>query len=245
MSEEYDISADAGEIADPAIDETIASRRGDDPRPEDEPPEGNFVENSIETSPEQKTKRKKERSAKQIATFEKARKKRLENIAKRKKERTAGRGAEEKGKETVAPEPAPVQPNPTVAPPGEINTPNQDTELIKHLQDEVQSQIGAGDKPPILKKPNRTQGSRRPIKQKKAKKQKFIYLTDSGDDYSEESSSSSEEEVIYVKKKPRQKKRKPKKVYYEEDYAMDAPEATMLGGHYQKPMSYSDVFKYA
>lgn len=232
MSEEYDISADAGEIADPAIDETIEIG-GDDPRPAEQRDE---PENSIETSPEQKTKRKKERSAKQIATFEKARKKRLENIAKRKKERTAGRGAEEKGKETVAPEPAPAAP--------EQDTPNQDTELIKHLQGEVQNQIvdsGIGDKPPILKKPQR----HKPIKQKKAKKQKFIYLTDSGDDYSEESSSSSEEEVIYVKKKPRQKKRKPKKVYYEEDYGMDAPEATMLGGHYQKPMSYSDVFKYA
>ena len=87
MSEEYDISANYGEMN--KMPSMIMPHQDDEPRENDEgeKPPSPPPPNAIETPVKERVNRKKVRSEKQKAVFEKARKKRLENIAKKKKVR--------------------------------------------------------------------------------------------------------------------------------------------------------------
>ena len=87
MSEEYDISANYGEMNN--MPSMIMPHQDHEQRENDEgeKPPSPPPQNAIETPVKERVNRKKVRSEKQKAVFEKARKKRLENIAKKKKVR--------------------------------------------------------------------------------------------------------------------------------------------------------------
>ena len=97
-------------------------------------------------------------------------------------------------------------------------------EQVKQLE-EIQNEVIKQE--PILKKP-----------QKQKKQKKVVYVEESS------SEESSEEEIVYVKRKPQKKPRR--KVVYQDDYGEEAE--FIQPPSYQrrnKPISFSDVFKYA
>lgn len=227
MSVEYDNSSVIGEeyrmapegiITDDNIDQlTEMATEAIPPQPEPEPQE--IPTNKMEAPIKEKVNRKKQRSQKQKETFEKARQKRLENIAKKKAEREAREKQVEADMDKVKETPMTTNP--------ELPSMEEQVKQLEEIQNEVIKQE------PILKKP--------PAKQKKEKKQKkVVYVEESS---SEESSS--EEEIVYVKRKPRKPRRK---VVYQDDFGEEAEFIQPPRGPYprrNKPISFSDVFKYA
>ncbi len=229
MSVEYDNSSMIGEeyrmapegiITDDNIEQLteMATEQGHqttiEPQPQSESPELEIPTNRMEAPVKDKVNRKKQRSQKQKETFEKARQKRLENIAKKKAEREAREKQVEADMDKVKETPQTTNP--------ELPSMEEQVKELEEIQNEVLKQE------PILKKP------------KQRKQKKVVYVEESS---SEESSS--EEEIVYVKRKP-QRKRKPKKVVYQDDYGEEAE--FIQPPTYQrrnKPISFSDVFKYA
>lgn len=174
--------------------------------------------NQMEATIKEKVNRKKQRSEKQKATFEKARQKRLENIANKKSQRKEIENQVlEEMNENSSPDKTPdtLEQGSSVEPIAPIlRNPTMEEDLIpRHL---VQD-------PPI---------------KKKKKKQRVVYIDPSS------SEESSEEEIIYVKqrKKAPQKQRQ-KKVVYQDDYGEQAE--FQQRPRRNKPISFSDVFKYS
>ena len=174
--------------------------------------------NQMEATIKEKVNRKKQRSEKQKATFEKARQKRLENIANKKSQRKEIENQVlEEMNEKSSPDKTPdtLEQGSSVEPIAPIlRNPTMEEDLIpRHL---VQD-------PPI---------------KKKKKKQRVVYIDPSS------SEESSEEEIIYVKqrKKAPQKQRQ-KKVVYQDDYGEQAE--FQQRPRRNKPISFSDVFKYS
>lgn len=185
--------------------------------------------NKMEAPIKDKVSRKKNRSEKQKATFEKARQKRLENIAKKKAERKAV-------EEQVAKDMDKVKETPMTTNP-ELPSMEEQVKELEEIQNEVMNaegiphRISKGDsvikQEPILKKP------------KKQKRQKVVYVEPSSS-----SEESSEEEVVYVRqRKPQRKPRR--KVVYQDDYGEEAEFRSVAPPRRTKPISFSDVFKYA
>lgn len=199
--------------------------------------------NKMEAPIKDKVSRKKNRSEKQKATFEKARQKRLENIAKKKAERKAVE--EQVAKDMDKVKETPMTPSskgggyggnaPTTNP--ELPSMEEQVKELEEIQNEVMNaegiphRISKGDsvikQEPILKKP------------KKQKRQKVVYVEPSSS-----SEESSEEEVVYVRqRKPQRKPRR--KVVYQDDYGEEAEFRSVAPPRRTKPISFSDVFKYA
>lgn len=176
--------------------------------------------NQMEATIKEKVNRKKQRSEKQKATFEKARQKRLENIANKKSQR----------KEIE---------NQVLEEMNEKSCPDKTPDTL-----EQGSALGGEPIAPILRNPTMEEDliprhlvQDPPIKKKK-KKQRVVYIDPSS------SEESSEEEIIYVKqrKKAPQKQRQ-KKVVYQDDYGEQAE--FQQRPRRNKPISFSDVFKYS
>ena len=231
MSESYDSFADIGEphrmapegiITEDNIEQLTQMATGS---------EGIDIEeeqNQMEAPIKDKVSRKKNRSEKQKATFEKARQKRLENIANKKSQRKEQKLDNQVLEETQ-----------------ENSSPGKNTDLINTLEEpsapdketltkeEIHYDRGPGiDAETILKK----------TKPKK-KKQKVVYI-----DPSSSEESSSEEEIIYVQRKKsktaKNKRSEPKKrVVYQDDYGEEAE--FQQRPRRNKPISFSDVFKYS
>tara|TARA_R110000772_G_scaffold40263_4_gene94277 strand:- start:511 stop:1128 length:618 start_codon:yes stop_codon:yes gene_type:complete len=205
MSESYDSFADIGEPHRMAPEGIITE---DNIEQLTQMATGGIEEeqNQMEAPIKDKVSRKKNRSEKQKATFEKARQKRLENIANKKSQRK-----EEKVD----------------------NVDNVVVEQVPMKEEEIHYDRGPGiDAETILKK----------TKPKK-KKQKVVYI-----DPSSSEESSSEEEIIYVQRKKsktaKNKRSEPKKrVVYQDDYGEEAE--FQQRPRRNKPISFSDVFKYS
>ena len=222
MSESYDSFADIGEPHRMAAEGVITDSNIEQLTQMATAPIASEVEgeiqvvetNQMEATIKEKVSRKKQRSEKQKATFEKARQKRLENIANKKNQR---KEIEDKVLEEMTqystPDKTPDTLEEPIAP--ILQNPTTEEDMVpRHL---VQD-------PPI---------------KKKKKKQKVVYI-----DPSSSEDSSSEEEIIYVKqrKKAPPKTRK-KKVVYQDDYGEEAE--FQQRPRRNKPISFSDVFKYS
>lgn len=198
--------------------------------------------NKMEAPIKDKVSRKKNRSEKQKATFEKARQKRLENIAKKKAERKAvedqvAKDMDKQGSSSVVE--TPMTPSskgggyggnaPTTNP--ELPSMEEQVKELEEIQNEVIKEQ------PILKKeePLRYKSSR----SGRGRKAKIVYVEPSSS-----SEESSEEEVVYVRqRKPQRKPRR--KVVYQDDYGEEAEFRSVAPPRRTKPISFSDVFKYA
>tara|TARA_R110001606_G_scaffold352526_1_gene502929 strand:+ start:3500 stop:4168 length:669 start_codon:yes stop_codon:yes gene_type:complete len=169
--------------------------------------------NQMEATIKEKVNRKKQRSEKQKATFEKARQKRLENIANKKSQRKEKENQVlEEMNENSSPDKTPDTLEEPIAP--ILRNPTMEEDLIpRHL---VQD-------PPI---------------KKKKKKQKVVYI-----DPSSSEEESSEEEIIYVKQRKKAPQKRQKKVVYQDDYGEQAE--FQQRPRRNKPISFSDVFKYS
>ena len=169
--------------------------------------------NQMEATIKEKVNRKKQRSEKQKATFEKARQKRLENIANKKSQRKEKENQVlEEMNENSCPDKTPDTLEEPIAP--ILQNPTMEEDLIpRHL---VQD-------PPI---------------KKKKKKQKVVYI-----DPSSSEEESSEEEIIYVKQRKKAPQKRQKKVVYQDDYGEQAE--FQQRPRRNKPISFSDVFKYS
>ena len=169
--------------------------------------------NQMEATIKEKVNRKKQRSEKQKATFEKARQKRLENIANKKSQRKEKENQVlEEMNENSCPDKTPDTLEEPIAP--ILRNPTMEEDLIpRHL---VQD-------PPI---------------KKKKKKQKVVYI-----DPSSSEEESSEEEIIYVKQRKKAPQKRQKKVVYQDDYGEQAE--FQQRPRRNKPISFSDVFKYS
>ena len=227
MSESYDSFADIGEPHRMAPEGIITE---DNIEQLTQMATGGIEEeqNQMEAPIKDKVSRKKNRSEKQKATFEKARQKRLENIANKKSQRKEQKLDNQVLEETQ-----------------ENSSPGKNTDLINTLEEpsapdketlpkeEIHYDRGPGiDAETILKK----------TKPKK-KKQKVVYI-----DPSSSEESSSEEEIIYVQRKKsktaKNKRSEPKKrVVYQDDYGEEAE--FQQRPRRNKPISFSDVFKYS
>lgn len=228
MSVEYDNATMVGEeyrmapegiITDDNIDQ-LTEMALSQAEPEPEP----IPTNKMEAPIKEKVNRKKQRSEKQKETFEKARQKRLENIARKKAEREAREKQVEADMDKVK-QGSSVEIPQTTNP--ELPSMEEQVKQLEEIQNEVIKQE------PILNKPKQK------IREKKPKK--VVYVEESS---SEESSS--EEEIVYVKRKPQRKPRR--KVVYQDDYGEEAEFIQPPTGPYprrNKPISFSDVFKYA
>ena len=194
------------------------------PAPEPEPQEQLEVpSNKMEAPIKDKVSRKKNRSEKQKATFEKARQKRLENIAKKKAERKAVEDQVAKDMDKVVETPMTTNP--------ELPSMEEQVKELEEIQNEVIKEQ------PILKKeePLRYKSSR----SGRGRKAKIVYVEPSSS-----SEESSEEEVVYVRqRKPQRKPRR--KVVYQDDYGEEAEFRSVAPPRRTKPISFSDVFKYA
>tara|TARA_R110000782_G_scaffold9447_7_gene30407 strand:+ start:477 stop:1166 length:690 start_codon:yes stop_codon:yes gene_type:complete len=176
--------------------------------------------NQMEATIKEKVNRKKQRSEKQKATFEKARQKRLENIANKKSQR--------KEKE-----------NQVLEEMNENSSPDKTPDTL-----EQGSALGGEPIAPILRNPTMEEDliprhlvQDPPIKKKK-KKQKVVYI-----DPSSSEEESSEEEIIYVKQRKKAPQKRQKKVVYQDDYGEQAE--FQQRPRRNKPISFSDVFKYS
>ncbi len=228
MSVEYDATVDIGEqgsagavITEDNMDmlrEMATSDLGDAEPAQD-------LKNKMEAPLQDKVNRKKQRSKKQMETFEKARAKRLENIKRKKAERKEREDQLASGVQPL-PDNSPNLPK-EQASTGKVQSrvPTEE-EQVKELE-EIQKEVLDYQEPRQKTKKHR-------------KAQKIVYI--------ESESSSEEEEVIYVKRrKPKKKTEAKKKVVYEDDYGDQAeftPSAKSRRRSY-KPVSFSDVFKYA
>ena len=255
MSESYDSFADIGE-------------------PHRMAPEGIITEDNIEQLTElnkqnqmeapikDKVSRKKNRSEKQKATFEKARQKRLENIANKKsqikekeseqghiaEEERAGPAEEDKEEEQI---PSGLAMNENSSPDKTLTKeeihydrgPGIDAETILGAEHPKGKKTNSkAYKPSINKKTDESVAKR--------KKQRVVYI-----DPSSSEESSSEEEIIYVQRKKsksyinkrsdsRAIQGEPKKrVVYQDDYGEEAE--FQQRPRRNKPISFSDVFKYS
>ena len=177
--------------------------------------------NKMEAPIKDKVSRKKNRSEKQKATFEKARQKRLENIAKKKAERKAVEDQVAKDMDKVVETPMTTNP--------ELPSMEEQVKELEEIQNEVIKEQ------PILKKeePLRYKSSR----SGRGRKAKIVYVEPSSS-----SEESSEEEVVYVRQRKPQRK---KKVVYQDDYGEEAEFRSVAPPRRTKPISFSDVFKYA
>ena len=177
--------------------------------------------NKMEAPIKDKVSRKKNRSEKQKATFEKARQKRLENIAKKKAERKAVEDQVAKDMDKVVETPMTTNP--------ELPSMEEQVKELEEIQNEVIKEQ------PILKKeePLRFKSSR----SGRGRKAKIVYVEPSSS-----SEESSEEEVVYVRQRKPQRK---KKVVYQDDYGEEAEFRSVAPPRRTKPISFSDVFKYA
>jgi hypothetical protein len=228
MSESYDSFADIGEphrMAPEGVitDENIEQLTQLATAPIDIEGQGSSVEiqvqevveetNQMEATIQEKVNRKKQRSEKQKATFEKARQKRLENIANKKSQRKEKENQVlEEMNENSCPDKTPDTLEEPIAP--ILQNPTMEEDLIpRHL---VQD-------PPI---------------KKKKKKQKVVYI-----DPSSSEEESSEEEIIYVKQRKKAPQKRQKKVVYQDDYGEQAE--FQQRPRRNKPISFSDVFKYS
>jgi len=189
--------------------------------------------NKMEAPIKDKVSRKKNRSEKQKATFEKARQKRLENIAKKKAERKAV-------EDQVAKDMDKQDSSSVVETPRQVATTNPELpsmeEQVKELE-EIQNEVIKEQ--PILKKPKQKE---EPLRYKssrsgRGRKAKIVYVEPSSS-----SEESSEEEVVYVRQRKPQRK---KKVVYQDDYGEEAEFRSVAPPRRTKPISFSDVFKYA
>ena len=184
--------------------------------------------NKMEAPIKDKVSRKKNRSEKQKATFEKARQKRLENIAKKKAERKAvedqvAKDMDKQGSSSVVETPM------TTNPPADLPSMEEQVKELEEIQNEVIKEQ------PILKKeePLRFKSSR----SGRGRKAKIVYVEPSSS-----SEESSEEEVVYVRQRKPQRK---KKVVYQDDFGEEAEFRSVAPPRRTKPISFSDVFKYA
>ena len=182
--------------------------------------------NKMEAPIKDKVSRKKNRSEKQKATFEKARQKRLENIAKKKAERKAvedqvAKDMDKQGSSSVVETPMTTNP--------ELPSMEEQVKELEEIQNEVIKEQ------PILKKeePLRFKSSR----SGRGRKAKIVYVEPSSS-----SEESSEEEVVYVRQRKPQRK---KKVVYQDDFGEEAEFRSVAPPRRTKPISFSDVFKYA
>lgn len=190
--------------------------------------------NKMEAPIKDKVSRKKNRSEKQKATFEKARQKRLENIAKKKAERKAvedqvAKDMDKQDSSSVVETPRQVA---TTNPPADLPSMEEQVKELEEIQNEVIKEQ------PILKKPKQKE---EPLRYKssrsgRGRKAKIVYVEPSSS-----SEESSEEEVVYVRQRKPQRK---KKVVYQDDYGEEA-EFRSVAPRRTKPISFSDVFKYA
>jgi len=250
MSEEYDISANYGEMN--KMPSMIMPHQDDEPRENDEgekppavcddPPNPVPVPNAIETPVKERVNRKKVRSEKQKAVFEKARKKRLENIAKKKKMRKEEEERVLKEMENVSVDDEPIVKPISSPPPRKKREKKETDKSVSDTRGVMPDEVGT-------------------IRRSRQKKPKVVFVESSSSESEwseEEMSESSEEEIIYMKRSkpappPRAKAKKskvkkhnkqkisrsPKVVYYED-------EEDHLGQYQnQKPIRFSDVFKYA
>ena len=223
MSESYDSFADIGEphrmapegvITDENIEQlTQLATAPIDIEGEIQVQEVVEETNQMEATIKEKVNRKKQRSEKQKATFEKARQKRLENIANKKSQRKEKENQVlEEMNENSSPDKTPDTLEEPIAP--ILRNPTMEEDLIpRHL---VQD-------PPI---------------KKKKKKQKVVYI-----DPSSSEEESSEEEIIYVKQRKKAPQKRQKKVVYQDDYGEQAE--FQQRPRRNKPISFSDVFKYS
>ncbi len=193
--------------------------------------------NKMEAPIKDKVSRKKNRSEKQKATFEKARQKRLENIAKKKAERKAvedqvAKDMDKQDSSSVVETPRQVA---TTNPPADLPSMEEQVKELEEIQNEVIKEQ------PILKKPTAKREKEEPLRYKssrsgRGRKAKIVYVEPSSS-----SEESSEEEVVYVRQRKPQRK---KKVVYHDDYGEEA-EFRSVAPRRTKPISFSDVFKYA
>ena len=158
MSVEYDADVDIGEESRMAPEGVITEDNIDQLRADaigavEEPPK-----NKMEAPLQDKVNRKKQRSKKQMETFEKARAKRLENIKRKKAERKAMEEQLESGEQP------PPDKTPEAPPPSEIPSVE---EQVKELE-EIQKEVLEYDPPPRRER-------------KKKKEKKVVYEDDYGE----------------------------------------------------------------